>query len=64
MKYVESKGFNVSAFSLGTVQLGMNYGLGEYTQKPEKSYAFELLDKALELGVNVQNVKSLLSLKR
>jgi aryl-alcohol dehydrogenase-like predicted oxidoreductase len=53
MKYVESKGFNVSAFSLGTVQLGMNYGLGEYTQKPEKSYAFELLDKAVELGVNV-----------
>lgn len=53
MKYVESKGLNISAFSLGTVQLGMNYGLGEYTQKPEKSYAFELLDKALELGVNV-----------
>lgn len=53
MKYVESKGLNISAFSLGTVQLGMNYGLGEYTQKPEKSYAFELLNKAVELGVNV-----------
>ncbi len=53
MKYVESKGLNISAFSLGTVQLGMNYGLGEFTQKPEKSYAFELLDKAVELGVNV-----------
>ena len=53
MKYVESKGLNISAFSLGTVQLGMNYGLGEFSTKPEKQYSFKLLDKAYSLGVNI-----------
>ena len=53
MKYVESNGLKISAFSLGTVQLGMNYGLGEFSKKPEKDYAFSILDEAINNGVNL-----------
>ena len=53
MKYVERNNFKISAFSLGTVQLGMNYGLGDYTKKPEKSYAFEILNASKQGGVNL-----------
>ena len=52
MKYVEKKGLNLSVFSLGTVQLGMDYGLGEDIAKPKKETAFEVLDCAIKNGVN------------
>lgn len=52
MKYIEAKNEKLSFFQLGTVQLGMTYGIGEHTEKPEKEYAFSILDKAVELGVN------------
>lgn len=53
MKYASKKGLDMSVFSLGTVQLGMDYGLGEHTAKPKKEYAFSLLDRAIEKGVNM-----------
>lgn len=52
MKYVKSKGLELSVFSLGTVQLGMDYGLGEHTQKPQEEYAHALLNRAVANGVN------------
>ena len=52
MKYVEKKDLKLSVFSLGTVQLGMDYGLGNNTAKPQKEYAFEVLDCAMNSGVN------------
>lgn len=52
MKYIQKKDLNLSVFSLGTVQLGMDYGLGENTAKPNKEYAFELLDSVISGGVN------------
>lgn len=52
MKYVDAYGRKLSAFSLGTVQLGMTYGLGEDKEKPSEEKAFEILDRAMELGVN------------
>lgn len=52
MKYVHAKGLNLSAFALGTVQLGLTYGLGEHSEKPTEEAAFEILDKAVDLGVN------------
>ena len=51
MKYVKTHGLNMSAFQLGTVQLGMEYGLGE-RNKPTEERSFQLLDRAMELGVN------------
>ena len=52
MKYVNAKGLDLSAFALGTVQLGMQYGLGEDSAKPSEEKAFSMLDAAMELGVN------------
>ena len=52
MKYVQAKGLDLSAFALGTVQLGIEYGLGEHAAKPTEEAAFAILDKAVDLGVN------------
>lgn len=52
MKYVKAKGLNLSSFALGTVQLGLTYGLGEHSEKPTEEAAFEILDRAVDLGVN------------
>ena len=52
MKYVQAKGLDLSAFALGTVQLGLTYGLGEHSAKPTEEAAFAILDRAVDLGVN------------
>ena len=52
MKYVEAKGQRMSAFSLGTVQLGMTYGLGADKEKPSEEKAFSILDTAMENGID------------
>lgn len=52
MKYFEFGNKNLSSFQLGTVQLGMKYGLGADSDKPSEETAFGMLDKAMELGVN------------
>lgn len=52
MKYVQAKGLGLSAFALGTVQLGLTYGLGEHSEKPTEEAAFAILDRAVDLGVN------------
>lgn len=51
MKYVTTKGITMSAFSLGTVQLGMTYGLPS-VPKPSEEDSFALLDRVMELGVD------------
>ncbi len=52
MKYVNSHDLNLSAFMLGTVQLGLDYGLGADRAKPSEEKAFDILDKAMERGIN------------
>lgn len=52
MRYVQAKGQRLSALALGTVQLGMQYGLGEYREKPSPEEAFRILDRAAALGIN------------
>ena len=44
MKYITAKGQTLSRFSLGTVQIGMTYGLGEHKAKPSEEAAFALGD--------------------
>lgn len=51
MNYRNAKGRNFSVLSLGTVQLGMAYGL-DNDGKPSEKAAFGMLDRAMELGVN------------
>ena len=43
----------LSGMTLGTVQLGMDYGLYGQTEKPAKEYAFSVLDSAVENGINI-----------
>ena len=38
--------------TLGTVQLGLNYGIANKEGKPDDKKAFAILDKAIEKGVN------------
>lgn len=52
MKYVKAKGLDLSAFAFGTVQLGMQYGLSANNAKPSEEKSFEMLDVAMDLGVN------------
>ena len=52
MKYTEKNGLKLSAFQLGTVQLGMDYGITGKTEKPDAAYAEEILNTALKCGVN------------
>lgn len=52
MKYIETKGIELSRFSLGTVQIGMTYGIGEHKEKPTEEAAYTLLDTAMDQGVD------------
>ena len=51
MRYTEAGGRRWSLFTLGTVQLGMDYGLGNDRAKPSEKKAFAVLDRAAEAGV-------------
>ncbi len=51
MKYFDKRGCRLPLFTLGTVQLGMTYGLGDFTAKPSEEYAHSMLSRAMELGV-------------
>jgi aryl-alcohol dehydrogenase-like predicted oxidoreductase len=42
----------VSKMTLGTVQLGLNYGIANNEGKPDEEKAFRILDSALASGVN------------
>lgn len=52
MNYIETHGLKLSKFQLGTVQLGMTYGLGEDRAKPSEEKAMGILDEAVALGIN------------
>lgn len=43
---------SLSKFTLGTVQLGMNYGMANATGQPSKEQAFGILDTAVRAGIN------------
>ena len=43
------KGGDLSVLSLGTVQLGLNYGINNANGKPSQETANAILDAALEL---------------
>ncbi len=47
------RGVPVSPLSLGTVQLGVDYGIHNQTGKPDRGQAFGILDEAVRNGVTV-----------
>lgn len=52
METINIRGLDISRFSLGTVQLGVNYGLANTIGVPSQEKAFELLNTARQVGVN------------
>ena len=52
MDYRKIKDLDVSLFTLGTVQLGIDYGMVGSTKKPTQDAAFSVLDTAAKFGVN------------
>lgn len=51
MKSTVIKGVNISALSLGTVQLGLSYGINNTDGKPSLETSFKILDSAVENGI-------------
>ncbi|MBQ7715189.1 MAG: aldo/keto reductase [Clostridia bacterium] len=51
MKYTDVAGKKLSSMSLGTVQLGMNYGIANKTGQPNEEKSFSMLRTALESGI-------------
>lgn len=52
MKTVNVKGVDLSVLSLGTVQLGLNYGISNADGKPSQQTANAILDCAMARGIN------------
>jgi aryl-alcohol dehydrogenase-like predicted oxidoreductase len=51
MKYIDVCGKNLSAMSLGTVQLGMNYGIANTNGQPKIEQSKAMLECALKSGI-------------
>lgn len=52
MDFVTVGGKNISRMSLGTVQLGMNYGINNTCGQPDEKQSFSMLSAALENGIS------------
>ena len=52
MDYRKIGDLDISLYTLGTVQLGIDYGIVGSTQKPTQDAAFAVLDAAARLGVS------------
>lgn len=53
MEKVSVKGLEFSRLSLGTVQLGLNYGINNADGKPDRELAHKILDSAINNGINI-----------
>ena len=52
MRTVNIKGLDVSVLSLGTVQLGLSYGINNKDGKPSTEQSFAILNEAMKAGIN------------
>jgi len=52
MEYTEIRGLTFSKLTLGTVALGMEYGISNNEGKPSKEESFSILSSALTPGIN------------
>ncbi|NJD03757.1 MAG: aldo/keto reductase [Ruminiclostridium sp.] len=58
MEYVEKKGLKISKFTLGTAQLGCDYGIANNTGRPSEHESLEILKSAAEGGINSYDTSS------
>jgi len=52
MKYSELHGYKISELTLGTVALGMTYGISNSNSKPQKENSLAVISLALNEGIN------------
>lgn len=52
MEYVDIKGLSLPRLTLGTVQLGMDYGIANTEGKPDYEKSAEILNAAMKGGIN------------
>jgi aryl-alcohol dehydrogenase-like predicted oxidoreductase len=52
MEYCSVRGIRISRMTLGTAQLGLNYGIANRIGQPSLERAHEILKRALALGIN------------
>lgn len=52
MDYSQIKGYTISKLTLGTVALGMDYGISNAEGKPVNEKSLEIFSTALSLGIN------------
>lgn len=52
MEYTKFHGFSISKLSLGTVALGIDYGIFQHQVKPKRHESFKILSNALKYGIN------------
>ena len=52
MEYSNIHGYKISNLTLGTVALGMNYGISNNEDKPDKAHSFGIISSALKSGIN------------
>lgn len=52
MHYTNIRGMKISKLTLGTVQLGMDYGIANKRGKPDKNTSYEIIQTAIAGGVN------------
>lgn len=52
MKYTPFHQYHISQLALGTIQLGMNYGIANTGGAPAREDAFSILDLAIKSGIN------------
>lgn len=58
MKYTNFNGYNISQITLGTVQLGINYGINNPDGKPSEQLAEQVLSVALNGGITAFDTSS------
>jgi aryl-alcohol dehydrogenase-like predicted oxidoreductase len=51
MEYISRNGYEFSKLALGTVQLGMDYGISNRNGKPSSMIAKDIIDSALQAGI-------------
>jgi aryl-alcohol dehydrogenase-like predicted oxidoreductase len=53
MQYVDLHGYHISKLTLGTVALGLDYGISNQAGKPGRDTSFEVLSTAIDAGINM-----------
>ena len=51
MRFIEKNGYKISELTLGTVQLGLAYGVNNYRGMPSFEESSAILDTALSEGI-------------